>query len=105
MSSSRLCRRGTRRRCEKVPRWITPLSLNTFERGKVDAQWRRGALRSRIDRVAFGGGDGWGWRIDCGGSCPQPHNSRIDATTDQSALIEKSAVASTVDGPRGGWGV
>ena len=32
--------------------------------------------------------------------------SRIDATIDhQTALIEKSAVASTVDGPRGGWGV
>jgi len=37
---------------------------------------------------------------------PAAARSRIDATTDnQSALIEKSAVASTVDGPRGEWGV
>jgi len=99
MSSSRLCRRGTRRRCEKVPRRITPLSLNTSMRSGVVEHSAAVSIESPL------GGDGWGWRIDCGGSCPQPHNSRIDATTDQSALIEKSAVASTVDGPRGGWGV
>ena len=49
-----------------------------------------------------GGCDGWGWRINAAAAA----RSRIDATTDnQSALIKESAVASTVDGPRGGCGV
>lgn len=56
MSSSRLCRRGTLRRCEKVPRRITPLSLNTSMRSGVVEHSAAVSIESPLGGATGGGG-------------------------------------------------